>query len=798
MATLDLNQVPASAYPDLRLRNPAKKDHKWIKAVADGFLSEVWRGKNGMWYDGRDRQKIQLRYALAQQDTRQYLRTGDPEDVSALKSLVDMAPLPILPNKLRALEGLLTEREYDPVLTVLGTQAEQDIHKLLSEVQLWMEQGQALREMGIQPPAHLPDQIPQDAEELREWLETVELDAEIAMEEKMAVCLDESNSKLLGQLVRRDLIRHGHTFLHDSQLPGRRPVVKHLGVGNGLFLPTTKPDCSDWWAAAHVETLTLSDVRREVDAGVEAGCRALDTEDWRKVESAAGNTLHGMPEMRDASLGSRTDTGTLQVVRVFFLSDDEVVKQTKPTRAGNPKTYDKDPGFKNSNNTGKVSRATLSNVYEASLIVGTDVAYNCRLAVEQKRDPMNPAKGRLPYAAYVAGQVEGKAVSMVDDCIPIINDMERSLRMWRVDMKTYIPEGYNVDPDALASIPLVGSDGKKLNPIDAYKHFRRTGDSFGKRMSEDGTTALGSVVEKNNTGVPASAQQHWADFWNARQLLEEVTGANAVVSASTPKADVGKGVQEQALAGTQNILRYLFDAQESVHLAIFRNLVARIWATEHRNPVVGALPQSEGRGKMVKPFPTLHKYTFLTGIEPRPTPEEWQSLYQTMQAAWQAGMSGSADGLDVEDYIAIQRIPNLKRAGRELARRIKRRRKRMSEENAANSENNAKQQSASIQEKKAADMEVAQMMAQIKQGELAFARETQWGGIDRQIEGQRYVAELTNQTKAAMAQMQQQGEAAREQVQQDHEAQLTALEGQQQAAQTVLESDLEPEPTPAT
>ncbi|TGE29821.1 hypothetical protein [Hymenobacter metallicola] len=801
MPSLDLTANYAVAYASRSERNPKKKTQEWIKQNACAYISDVLRNNSTMWYGGRDHYARLDTYAEGVQDTLQYRRTkrGKTNDPVQLGQIVDQSPLPILPIKLHALEAMLEEREYDPTISVSGSRAAQEIERQIRNMEKWQDAGQFARQMGMRPSQDgLPEQVPADEDEMREWVESIELDAAIALEEKLALCLDRSRYKQLAAELRQQLLRHGLCLLHDKQIPGQAPTVVRVSPDMALMLTSRYADCRDWWAGAYLENITLEQLRSEVEAGkaLDPKLKGLEQHQWKALETHAASLLTSNMGTVDPAIGLKEDTATIQVVRVFFLSDDDEVQQVKPTSKGNPKTYRKPAGFKNESDKGRVVRRTITNLYEATLVVGMDIAYNCRKSLEQGRDLANPLKARLPFAAYVAGRVGNKAISVVDHCISIVNDMERSIRMWRADMKTYVPEGFNIDPDVLKDIPLKGADGKPLSAQEAYEFFLETGTTFGKRVN-DSNEPLGLAVVKNPGGVPTTAGQHWNDFWNSMQLLEVITGANAVASAATPKDGVGKGVQEQALMGTQNVLKYLFRAQESVHETIFRNLAGRIKLTEHRSPVTGTMSLPGGASKQVGPYPDLFRYDFTTGIEPRPTPEEWVDLYDTAKLALQQGVAGSPDGIDFEDYLFVRRIPNLKKASRELARRIKRRRKRLQQESQQLQQQNGDVQNQSLQAKSQADMQLAQATFEQNMQIEQFRRETQWGAIEKQTEATIYLGELGNQTKLTALGVQEQGKTDRENLKVEHKLTEQVLGGQQRADEQLREAALAPEPTSA-
>lgn len=763
------NKFPA-AYPDRTERNPTKKTDKdgaWIRQMCLAGVSEFMRcAGSKMWYHGRADMSELLSYALGTQDASKYLRVkqgstaaatlGDLglDDPLGLDSILKAEPLPVLPVKLRALEALLDKQQYEASVTGLGPKAEAESRYHQAVVELWMDSGEAPRQLGRTPEGEgLPADLPQTQEEADTYLELRQVAAASMLEQKLLLANSEGKVEQQMTMCKQDLLRYGHGALFDQQRPGERPIPRRLFPGRVLAMPSAVPDCSDLTQAGFVERISIEQLQSEALA---AGHKWGKGE-WEEIKRLAMLSLPTGTQI-DPTLGTAVQSGAVDVVRWFFLSDDDVVFKTSTTRDGNPVTRRKSADYKNTTGGGQVTRQTVTNLYEGTLVVGGSqaIGYNFRKAVEQGRDLGNPLRAALPFSFYVAGQIDGHPVSVVRNAKGLVDEIEREYRGFMADMRSYVPEGYQVSPKALRSAILKRAGGEKISEQEAYLYFLMTGGTFAEGIDPETKAVLGPSVVKNPTGIPDSAAKHLSHVFQLLQVLEAVTAANAVVSAATPTPEIGKGVAAMALQGAADVYSFLYKGQKWMFESMCQHLAARIAYTEHRNPVTGMLKGRNGKRIPVDAYPTLHEYRFHLDVKLAPTDQEWQQLMVDAKEAMATGE------LTWDDYMYLKWETNLKRAQRELAVRARRNRQRKMQEQLQLQKNNADVQTQGALQVEQAKQQTVQMANQLKMGELQFQRETTWGAIERQTEAQVQIGQLNAESKVQAAVIREQGQAERE------------------------------------
>jgi hypothetical protein len=823
----DLSLFSSTTYPNRGETDPAKKTPAWIRQYAAAGVTEFMRSQASwlMWaHDPTIADN--LAYALGEQDTGQYRRFsggagvdrnsikitnrdghfesgddgaqvyhrrsgggGGDTDPMALDSIIKATPLAILPVKLDALESTIVERGYEVDITALGQKADQEKKDHEALMRFWMEQGSDFRAAGIVPPAGLPDPMPATEPELKTYLDNWQVEAAAALERKLRICAIESGLEQILSDARKDVLRHGYTCLADFQQPGKRPISKHIPVQRGMFPHSAYADYRDMTMGGYWEVINHDTLMAEVNNNNRLTSNR-EGKNWTREDRQALKQLAmaGLPNniLDDVTQSDKANTGALKVVRWYFLTDDDWAEETYQAEDGSwkkkkAKADQPGPTMKG----GEINKATINCLYECMLICGTALAYNCRKVLDQGRDLHNPNKAKMPFSITAPMMASNHAVSVTKNAKTIIDEIERSYRAYMAVKRTYTPEGNNYPPDLLgamaAAMHIEGDNPEQA----ALRYIKQTGDSHFPNVNPDTSQPLQNPITANPHGIPPAMLQHMTDVFQQYQLLEMMTGANAVLSAATPQGDaMGKGVNQIAVQGAANIMSNTRDGLKRCYENHVRNLAGRIWLTEQDTPVTGTVKNPDGSKTDVGPYPKLHEYGFFMDVQLGPAQEEKDRLEQSAQLATQ----GPTPQLNYDDYLHVCWLikGNLKTAQQYMAVAVSRKR-RQDEEKAAK----LQQQNGDISTQTAQAAAQAQMQADAAKHQQAmekaqFDRETSWGITDRQNENQRLIAQNNTAAKVEVAHITELGQAVRTDVNNQHALQHTAL----QAA-------LEPEPEPA-
>ncbi len=815
--TTELEAFSATSFPDRSITDPSQKTPAWIKQMAGGGVTEFMRSRAGWQLWAHDPNIAEnIRYAEGEQDTNQYVRItkggqgrpdrleitnrdgsfeegpggeqlysgrhgaggGAPKDPMGLSSIINAKPLPILPVKLRGLKSTVMQQGYEATITALGKKAKQEADDHEALARLWMDFGPGLKEQGMSPPPELPDPMPETEAEMRTYLDNWQVAAAAELERKVKICWIESGGNQAMSEVADDVLRHGYGGLIDFQLPGKRPQSKRLMPHRGLILPSAYPDYRDLNMFGYLETLTLDQVLRESGDNrrtCNGDNKAWNKEDRTRLGQMAFNTLPENMRNQDPLTGDTPGSGVVTVVRWFFRTDDTDSQEQYQTDDGEWKTKKVKYGSKAQRRNGEVHETTINCLYEATLICGTNLAYGCRKVYDQGRDLHNPQLARMPISIFSAGLVEGRPVSITRNAKGIVDEIERSYRAYMAVKRTYTPNGVNVPPDmldAMAKAMHIKGDNAQM---EAFAHIMFTGNSFIPNINPETGQPMTSAITQNPFGIPEAAAQHLADVFQQLQLLEMVTGANAVVSAATPTGDAqGKGVNQIALQGAANVMSFLRDGLKLIYENHARNLAGRIWLTEKDVPVVGVVSGLDGTRRAVGPLPDLHEYEFFMEVNLGPTNEEKE---QFKQNAFLATQGGPAAQITMADYMQICWLieGNLKTAQRYMAMAVERK-ARKDEARALNLQKaNAEGNATAGQSVEQARQETLRVQDQLERGRLEYARETALLVTHEQIAGQDRNSQRMADAKVETAHIAELGNAARTDASHVHEKEHAVL-----------------------
>lgn len=679
-----LSSLPSTryAYPDRAERNPKRKTTEWITQFCRAVVDQALR-QTGFehWYHANTKNEERLQYAFGQQ-TKNYdiftTAATKETDPTGISQRIDRRILRVVPKHVRILSDKLAEREFAPSVTVVDEQAEEEEQSHMDTIRLWQEQGEFLKQQGIAPPEELPADLPQDEDDLNVYRETsYQHQDAMAMEQKLALSLDRCNYTQLDRDVVLNFFLFGEACLYCGTQDGL-PVPYLIVPGRCLFMESAYEDYRDMRQGAHIDYIDLGQLKAE------AGDQ-LSGEQYAEIErSALGRSQDWW--LPKGVAGNPADSGKVTVVRVSFLSEDDMVWKTRTNRYGNPSTKRKNADYMNTT-PGNVTRRTAVNVYEGTLIVGTDFAYNCRLAVKQLRDPDNPLRGLLPYVPMTPGMLLGRSSCPMDEVMPMADYIQEQWIKLQDACLRAVPQGYNFDPEVLTEAVMLMkgkgalADGLDLQPL--IESFYRTGNSVSKTQNRNGQI-MPKGITKNDTGMPDDVIKYWNNLRSGLQMLEAIMGSNGIVSGATPNPEVGKAQSEFALAGTLSSLGYLAHAKQEMFELICRAMGIRIWLSEAKQPVVGSYRPTPGKPPVrVKPRPQVARRTFHFSFEPKPTAEEWAQFEMILQRALDNKEITAADFAD------LKLINNVKRARFILANRAKRNEKRAAQEADRRSQMNA-------------------------------------------------------------------------------------------------------------
>lgn len=671
MPKLTLDTPTATPYPNLFEFDPEKKDKKYITQYGQAHVASVLMAANDgtqqHFFGGRNRYLQNALYARGKQGASRYTRFKKKSDSGMVNP--DGSPLQpeynrpgltaggdpkagerdhrilqVVPKFLRSVVGLLDDDNYDLTVDAIDPLAQEHRAEFEAQLKVVVKHRAALAGMGItvHPPAGYQGDAPEDSDEIDMYmLLGYQFATAMMLEMKLTMAFYDANWKQIQRDATQNDVIMGSSALF-AGFVGRQQLPMCIEPGRVLALPSRSEDYHDMTSCGHIETISLGQLRSE--AGKE-----FSSEEYRemaglvKFPGSGGNitTLYSGLAIDDPI----REQGGLDIVRFTFKSWNRSVKKGKLNAAGNYGLWPKKAGYslpKGEKGTAEVHELMYEDLYQGTLIVGTEYSYGCKRAVEQPRDESKPTRVCFPYVLFTPDLILGQATSMTEMIEPIADFAQREWMMLQDSLSRNVPKGYAYDLDALENMVLT-KGGKAITAGQIIEGHERTGRWLFRSKSISGERKESIGLHDLPNGLSADVQTHINNISWALQMLEGVTAANSVVTAASPNSEIGKGVSELAIKGAQNAFRYLSHAKASRHERIGQIMASRIVLWEKATPAVGSVPNGAGMMRPVGPAPEIANHVYRFMIRKLPTQEEKAAFDVNAQAALTAGQITLAD-----------------------------------------------------------------------------------------------------------------------------------------------------------
>ena len=211
-------------------------------------------------------------------------------------------------------------------------------------------------------------------------------------------------------------------------------------------------------------------------------------------------------------------------------------------------------------------------------------------------------------------------------------------------------------------------------------------------------------------------------------MIRDVTGINEVVDASTPKGEALVGVQQQAIAASNNATYDITNSAMILYKKVCSDIVKCLQILPEESVIMDVYRNAVGESNMnvLSGFNNMPMYNFGVQVHKNMEDKDRAFLEQNIQIAL------SQKEIDLEDAMAIRDLKDINQAERLL---ITRRKKRIQ------TQQQMAQQNSQMQSQQA--QQASQMAAQMRQQEMQ---------MEAQIESQKM--QLKSQLEMQLAQMQ--------------------------------------------
>lgn len=603
-------------------------------------------------------------------------------------------------------------RNYDITCDAIDPLALNEKEDYESRLGAYMKHSAWLKEIGMGPDdmtaIGLPfKDIPKNDEERQVHME-MDYKHRGAMEIEMGIVKHMERNKFdnIRSQYDFDLFVFGVACVWVGMDENMKPVIERRNPSRMIVPHSESEDFSNIPYGGYVKAMTIGDLRKLN--------KTLSEDQIKDIAEnhAQRQTDHHYRE--DSDTMRFEDVNKIQVMHFEIKTTDEMVHLEKKDSFGNDRFIEKDFDFYASEkeqtkfkarygDSRKIHRTKYHSVYEGYWVVGTEYVLNYGLKNHTERQRGNLGETQLGYKIFAPNMRNGKVVSTVKQMIPILDDLQSyNLKIQQIVGRA-IPKGFGIDMYAIRKADLKW-DGRKMSDQEKIEMFVQSGIfTFDSSSRYAPGSNYKPFIEAEN-GMANDIQYYLSLIQQAIFELEEVTGINKIVAASSVHQDTGKGVAEMQQGAAEVALDYLYRADKDIFIEVAKTLaVLHIQSVkysgnkEHYTKSIGESSVDFLASK------DLTKYDYGLMVQVAPSEDEWMEFYTDVQQSIEKGVLRSSD------KILLRRIKNLKQAYVTLKVLEERRIEEAQESKMNDIKANGEEQRASVQAKLQADTQLEQL-----------------------------------------------------------------------------------------
>lgn len=722
-----------SAFPRHDISPVLKKTPEWNLMVAQA----IWGGmrynhESGLFYNDRHEYRRNLEYALGRQPSSTYDAflgiTADNRDMPWSKG-IDQQIKNYMTKRINIIVSKVTGINYDVEVENMNPLAVDAKNDYKGRYKFYLENKEFFngmaKDMNVnieaaigEPPGGAPkmEQLPQNMDEIEMFFENdfktlAEIGIELGVEHHM--------KRLKYDRLRSTLVFNAIVFGVGGVYAGMdenvMPIVEDVDPAEMIIPFPPNGDFAKLPYVAQVMWVTGADFRKMATGYLEDSVinEVITRFSLRPENAVAYNYMQGRE-----NLIRSTDVNRIPIMRYNYRSVDTIVRVNKPDDAGNPRLFEKDVDYysrpkeaqKLENGTiltpngkqHKIYRKDINTVYEGYWVINSEVVFRQGPRAVSLRKQGALGEDPMGFKIYAPNSRNGILTSLVSQCIPTLNELQKYYLKLQQIVHRAIPKGGFIDLYAIRKASLKWNN-KELTDQQKVEMFLQTGWSLftSKDRFQPGNNYKPFMEAEN--GMAKDAMTYIALIQNRLMELDDILGLNQVSSAQSLSPEMGKGVAEQQMQATDVALDWLFDYDRHIFEDVVETLAVqhiksvKYGPTDYYNRVLGASMTSVIYSDI--PFDSVD-----LGIHfsVRPTENEWQSVYQAAEKAYDKQI------LSFSQLLRLRELQSIKQARKYLEKCEKKAQKDAQESQMALMEQNSKVQQDSVKVKAQGDIMVEQ------------------------------------------------------------------------------------------
>ncbi len=556
------NQGTIKGFPD-PLASPEEKSSKnygiqYAKAIDSqwGRMTDTGSilGKRNKLFE-RSR-----KYSTGTQDTniyKQLLSSLDPNGGDGSLMNIDYTPVPVLPKFVRVVVNKILGTNLYPNLEAVDPLSSSEKNRQKKFVQAQVENKEMLTEFKNRTGLDLgqdPNTLPDSKEEIDILFgDNVKTGAEISaqMATQLTLTWNDFSEKTFRRCVS-DLVSLGISVIKRTNDPNYGITTDYVDPVMFIHSHTEDPGFNDLTYAGHIKKITIPELRRL--AGDE-----LTEEDIKKIaEKVKGKGGNDSSKYNKKDYNTNTnsmnygyDAYVVSVLDFEFLTVETMHFEEKENRHGNSNFFYK--GFDYKKPKGSVfkresSCMDIEVIYEGSYVLECPYMFGYGKKKNIPKNIHDLTRARLSFSVTATNIQDMIPKSMVDSCTGFADMLQLTHLKIQQAIAKAKPDGLIIDIEGLENVQL--GKGGELQPLDLHDIYEQTGVFYYRSKNPEGGFQNPPVREIGNS--IRNINELIGLYNHYLRMIRDTTGINEAVDASTPKGDALVGVQQQAIAASNN------------------------------------------------------------------------------------------------------------------------------------------------------------------------------------------------------------------------------------------------------
>lgn len=540
------------------------------------------------------------------------------------------------------------------------------------------------------------------------------------------------------------------------------PLVESWEPGDLIVPRSRKPNFTELPYIAGIRNMTIPEFRKLAKGQMSD----TDIEEAIKKFGRKSDTTAQTSQTADQQSLQYDDVDRMPMMLYNYRSTDEVVASVHEDQYTNKKLhyktrqyYDGPEGeedFKQKyGESRKLYRECYNTVYKGWWIVNSDyppLHHGPRSSSIRKFG--NLSEDLMGFKVFAPNAWNGNIVSTGEQMIPMAKELQRYYLKIQQLVSKMIPTVIGIDLYALSKANLKW-DNKDLTDQDKIEMYmsQHIFVYSSKDRYAPGANYKPFHVEKQGTGDEIDkllklCQQSLFE-------LDEVIGFTRPVAATTLAPGEGKATTEIQIEASDIALGYLYDSDFRMFEEVCESMGTLHVESVKRGPkeyydrIFGKLKTGVTYSKV-----RFDKYDYGFHVKVRPSSKEWDALFLSAEKAYDKGV------IKYSDILLLREMESLKQARRYLIMRERQFESKQMENSAILQQQNQATQSQSLQDKAAADIQVAEAEHNFRIAEEEFKRESLVYAHDMEMEKE--MRKTLNQGTVDKGNIEAQGEEDRQ------------------------------------